>query len=296
MRVFILTALVMAAFAANSLLNRAAVGGDQIGALSFALVRTASGALALCAIVAARRRFEWPSGNALAVGALSLSTYMIGFSLAYRELDAGAGALILFGGVQLTMFAGALAGGERPQVRRWTGTALALAGLAWMVWPASGAEIQPVHAGLMGLAAAGWGIYSLNGRRTGDPLSATTANFVLGAPLCAIAVLLSPPGSEVNMTAYGAVLAVISGAVMSALGYALLYVLLPQIAASAAAVSQLTVPVIALAGGAVLLGEIPDITTVASAGLVLGGVALGTIGLRASGTAPPHRTSGSRGS
>ena len=46
MRLFLLAALTMVAFAANSVLNRWAVGLGHIGAVEFACIRLAAGALA----------------------------------------------------------------------------------------------------------------------------------------------------------------------------------------------------------------------------------------------------------
>ncbi len=287
-RLGLLVAAVMVAFAANSLLNRAAVGGGEIGALTFALVRTVAGAIALAALVAVRRGVRLPPPRVTAVGALSLATYMIGFSLAYLRLDAGIGALMLFGGVQLTMFAGGLLGGERPAVRRWIGSAVALAGLAWMFWPTHGVEVDPLAALAMGAAALGWGVYSLNGRRSKDPLAATAANFVLAAPLCLVATMLAPNATPA--TSHGVLLAVVSGAVTSGLGYALWYAVLPRLSATAASLTQPSVPVIVLLGGAILLGEAIAPATVLAAALVLGGVAFGSLPARR------QRTIGSSGS
>ena len=282
LRLGALVALVMTAFAANSLLNRAAVGPGQIDALTFAAVRTGAGAITLAALVLlGGRRWHQPPA-ALAIGALSLVTYMVCFSLAYRRLDAGVGALILFGGVQLTMFAGGVIGGERPRPARVAGALLALAGLAWMVWPHGGARIDPDFAGLMALAALGWGIYSLNGRRTTDALAATAGNFVAAAPICVLAVLvLGHPDIAPSATGIG--LAVVSGAVTSGLGYALWYAVLPRLEASLAALAQLTVPVIAMAGGMALLDERVGPATLMAAALVLAGVALGSLAGRRKG-------------
>jgi hypothetical protein len=90
----------------------------------------------------------------------------VGFSTAYIAIDAGIGALILFGGVQLTMFAGAVLAGEAMAARRWIGAALAMAGLAWLVWPA-GAVVLPLPAVLAMLARrwAGGSIRSWGGAR-----------------------------------------------------------------------------------------------------------------------------------
>ena len=61
MRLFLLTALTMLAFAANSVLNRWAVGPGHIGAVEFAVVRLLAGALVLAGLVLWHRRgLAWP--------------------------------------------------------------------------------------------------------------------------------------------------------------------------------------------------------------------------------------------
>ncbi|RMD94411.1 MAG: DMT family transporter [Alphaproteobacteria bacterium] len=297
-------ALTMAAFAANSLLNRAALTGGSIGALDFAALRTVSGALCLLAVVAMRRRHgggaapgraRRPIGEQL-VGAGSLLGYMIGFSLAYLGLDAGAGALILFGAVQLTMFAGAALGGARPPLRHWIGAVLALAGLAWLSWPQPGAALRLWPALEMAFAGVSWGIYSLAGRRAADPLQTTASNFALAAPLLLLAAAAAHlSGSELWPGVEGLALAVVCGALTSGLGYAMWYSVLPRLAASTAGVLQLTAPVLAALGGAVLLGEAFGLRLVIAAALVLGGVGL-TIAGPVRRRPRPQRRSGSSGS
>jgi drug/metabolite transporter (DMT)-like permease len=273
-RLAALVAVVMVAFAANSVLNRMAVGPGLIGATDFALIRAVAGAAMLGLLVLARHSRLPLMSRRRVPGALGLAVYLVGFSTAYLAIDAGVGALILFGGVQLTMFAGAVLAGEAMAARRWIGAGLAMGGLAWLVWP-SGAVALPLPAVLSMLAAAlGWGIYSLVGRRATDPLAETAANFVLAAPLCAV-VLLAWPGPGAEMTAGGVALAVLSGAVTSGLGYALWYSVLPRLEASVSGLVQLSVPVIAMAGGAVLLGEAVSLRSVGAALVTLGGIAYG---------------------
>ena len=275
MRLFLLTALTMAAFAANSVLNRWAVGPGHIGAMEFACLRLTAGAVVLVALVVWRRGgLAWPGLPGRVPGVLGLSAYLIGFSLAYRGLDAGTGALVLFGAVQVTMFAGALISREAVPGRRWAGAGLALIGLALIAVPGTGG-IVPL--GLMALAGLGWGIYSLAGRAATDPLAATAWNFLLALPL------VLPLGLTLGLDrpdATGIALAVGSGAVTSGLGYALWYAVLPQLGAARAAVAQLTVPVIAALGGAVLLAEAPGLRFWLASALVLGGVALASLPYR----------------
>lgn len=272
MQTLLLTSVVMVAFAANSLLNRAGVAGAGMDPVLFGILRLGAGAVCLALLARATRRVVTlrPSAGR-AIGAGSLLLYIFGFSLAYRALDAGAGALILFGTVQVTMFAGALLAREALPARRWAGMALAFAGLAWLLWPGAGARLPLVESGFMVAAGIGWGLYSLAGRGAADPLAETAANFIWAAPLAALGLLA---GVEGPVTGGGLALAVVSGAIASGLGYALWYAILPRLGASRAAVAQLSVPVIALAGGALLLGEVPAMRVMLAALVVLGGIAL----------------------
>lgn len=279
MRLFVLVALTMVAFAANSVLNRMALAGGQIGPGGFAAIRLVAGGLALLALV------RWQEGRVALgeafrpAGAVTLLIYVLGFSYAYLTLDAGVGALILFGGVQITMFAGALIGGERPPARRWLGAAVAFGGLCWLLWPGGRTAPDLGGAVLMVAAAVGWGLFSLIGRGVRRPTAATAAAFVMAAPIAIVVLVVHPDGQAV--TGFGVQLAVVSGVLTSGLGYALWYAVLPRLAVSTAAVAQLTVPILAMAGGNVVLSEPVTARFVIAAALVLGGVALSLIVTRA---------------
>jgi len=277
MRLFLLTSLTMIAFAANSILNRVALADGDMDPIGFGVLRLVSGASMLGLLMIWQRRSLSLRGAGRGIGTMSLLVYNFGFSLAYQVLDAGLGALILFGMVQITMFAGSWIGGERPGAQRWAGAALAFAGLCWLLWPGQGLAPSVWHAVLMAAAGVGWGVYSLNGRRAGSPLADTGGNFILASVIALFgygALLLSPETYAAPPTAFGVGMAVLSGAVTSGLGYALWYSVLPQLRGSTASVAQLTVPVIAIAAGSVLLSETVGLRLVIAAALVLGGVLL----------------------
>ncbi|HLQ20432.1 MAG TPA: DMT family transporter, partial [Tabrizicola sp.] len=228
-----------------------------------------------------RRAVLWPRGWPILVGVGGLTLYLVGFSLAYLNLEAATGALVLFGSVQVTMFAGALALREPVPLRRWLGSGVALVGLYALAAPT--AEGAPHASAMLMMAAAGsgWGAYSLAGRGQKDAQAATAVNFILAVPVMGVLYtgglgwldFMVTEEETINL-AWGLILAVISGAVTSGLGYALWYAILPQLGAARAAVAQLTVPVIAALGGAVLLAEVPGVRFWLAAALVLGGVAL----------------------
>lgn len=269
MKLLLLTALTMTAFAANSVLNRAGVAGAGMDPLAFGVVRLASGAVALAAIVAWQRRGFAVGGVGRAVAVGGLLAYIFGFSVAYRGLDAGLGALLLFGVVQVTMFGGALVAREAVPANRWIGAAVAMAGLVWLLWPSDAVSVPLGAALAMAIAGVGWGIYSLQGRLETDATQATAMNFLCAAPV-ALAVWLIL--GESGMPAAGVALAVVSGVITSGLGYALWYAILPSLGATRAGVAQLSVPVIAMAGGMVFLGEPVSWKFVGAAVLVIAGV------------------------
>jgi len=266
-----LGALAMVAFAANSLLARLALAEDGAGAWSFTLIRIGAGALVL-AVLARHRLTHAGSWR----GAASLLVYVAGFSYAYLALDAGLGALILFATVQLTMIGWALLRGDRLGILQWSGLALALAALAWLLSP-GGAGTAPLAIAAMLAAGIGWGAYSLIGRGATEPTAATAGNF-LRAGL--IALMLTPlvliAAPEAVPSGTGLLAAVASGALASGLGYAIWYAALPGLSRAQAGALQLSVPPLAAIGGTVFLSEpltgrlvLATLAILAGVGLVL---------------------------
>lgn len=268
------TCFALIAFAANSLLCRQALGRSAIDAASFSTIRLVSGAVALLLIARSLRRGSGDIGGSWLSAAL-LFLYAVPFSYAYITLTAGTGALILFGAVQATMLAAALLSGERPHVLQWIGLVLALGGLVFLVLPGLAAP-APVGCVLMAIAGVAWGVYSLRGRGAPDPLSETTGNFARAVPLALGVSILAARHAEVS--AGGAMLAVVSGALTSGVGYVAWYAALAGLTATRAASVQLSVPVLAAAGGVAFLAERITLRLVVSAIVILGGVALAMIG------------------
>lgn len=273
----ILTGCTLIAFAANSLLTRMALGAGSIDAASFMTLRLASGAIMLSVIMATIQRKpvvplqgKWPA-------ALMLFLYAVTFSFAYLQLAAGTGALILFGAVQVTMILIALKQGEKPQPMEWLGLSFALAGLVYLVSP--GLAAPPLlGSALMVMAGIAWGIYSLLGRGTKDPVAYTTANFVRTVPLVVVVSVVSV--SQLHLTQTGIILALLSGALASGVGYAIWYAALRGLTATRAATVQLAVPVIASIGGILFLQETLTLRVSLASLLILGGIGLAVIGRR----------------
>lgn len=268
LRIRAATLLAMIAFAANSLLCRLALRDTQIDPASFTAIRLAAGAFALWLLLRPWRR---PAIGGSWRAAFALFGYAAAFSYAYRSLSASTGALLLFGAVQLTMFAGAWRGGER--ISRWQagGIAIAFGGLLALLLP--GIHAPPISGALlMALAGVAWGWYSLLGRGVTDPLSATAGNFLRCLPI--VVVLSVATAASANYDPLGVICAIASGALASGVGYAIWYTALRGLTANQAASVQLSVPVIAAIGGIALLGESPSWRLAFAGAAVLGGIAL----------------------
>ncbi|AKS46375.1 EamA-like transporter family protein [Octadecabacter temperatus] len=271
MQLFALIAVTMCAFAANSILARAGVFTFEMEPLLFAGVRLASGAAMLAVLVLMRGGWARVS-RARVITASTLLLYLVPFSIAYLTLPSGVGALILFGIVQITMFGGSYLAGTQPNARQWVGMAVAMAGLGWLLWPTESMTLDVMGVVFMVVSGFGWGVFSMRGRGSQDPLGDMALSFALCAPVALVLMLIGT-----GWSLGGLICAVLSGAVMSGLGYALWYRVLPQVAATTSAVAQLSVPVIAIVAGAILLNETITLDVVVASAVVLGGIAVSVL-------------------
>jgi len=277
-KLFILGALAMLAFAGNSILNRFALVDGEVGAWSFTLIRLLSGALMLAFLSGFRvRGGSW-------VGAVSLLVYAAGFSFAYLALDAGLGALILFTMVQFTMMGRGVATGERLGTVQCLGALTAFGAMIWLLWPTengNGGAVPLWAVASMSAAGMGWGVYSLIGRGVAAPLLVTAGNFARAA---LIALLLSLPIffvlPEAQPKGTAILAAVTSGAITSAMGYAIWYAALQGLSRMQAGIMQLSVPALAALGGVMFLGEMLTPRLMISTLLILAGVGVATLSRR----------------
>ena len=268
-KLVLLAALAMTAFAANSLLCRMALVETDIDPASFTFWRLTSGALMLTLLLVMRNQKPLQEGNM--ASAIALFVYAAGFSFAYISMTTGAGALLLFGAVQVTMISWGLFKGERMSALQWGGFLLALIGLILLLLP--NAAVPQLSSALMMLAAGiAWGVYSLKGKGAKFPIEATAGNFIRATPLALVLLVIFWPGGEFH--AEGMAYAVASGAIASALGYALWYSILVHIAAIKAATLQLSVPVLAVFAGWLFLDEPVTLRIILSSLAVIGGVAM----------------------
>jgi drug/metabolite transporter (DMT)-like permease len=261
----------MLAFAGNSIICRLALRDANIDPATFTSLRLFSGAITLLLIFGVGGQVTSLQKHGSWSSALMLFLYAVCFSYAYISLDAGVGALILFAFVQGTMIAIGICSGDRPSAAEWVGWVVAFAGLVWLLLP--GIAAPPLRgAGLMAVAGIAWGVYSMRGRRESNALASTTTNFAMSVTFALLLTLATYAYASFGMR--GILLAVLSGALTSGVGYVIWYAALEHLSAMRAAMVQLTVPLIAAAGGVLLLDEPLSIRLIVASALVLGGISL----------------------
>jgi drug/metabolite transporter (DMT)-like permease len=287
-RTLLLTATAMLCFAANSLLCRLALAPGSIDPASFTSVRVASACAMLGLVVWLKLRRLPRLREAKPRSIAALFGYLVFFSFAYVRLDAGSGALILFGAVQLTMFVIALREGEPFPPLAWLGLSIAVSGLIWLLLPGASAP-DPLGALLMALSGVCWGLFSLFARGASDPVETNATNF-LGCLIPALLLNLAIAG-EMHASPHGLALALASGAVASGLGYVIWYLALAGLPATRAATVQLSVPAIAAIGGVIFLSEPLSLRLVIASVAMLGGIA---IVLAQRGNARPAKSAASQ--
>lgn len=273
MSTFLLTAIAMLAFAANSLLCRLALAAGLIDAGSFTLIRLLSGAVTLIVIMLLRGnwRSQISTTRFSLLAGVALFGYAALFSFAYIKLAAGTGALLLFGAVQLTLLALYWWQGQRFKLLELIGIAVSLLGFAWLMLP-SATRPDVWSALLMVLSGICWAGFTALGKQAPTPSSGITWGFITAS---IFGLLLSPLLLEsIHVTLQGVVLAVASGAIASGCGYVLWYQVMQKLTLLQAAVSQLSVPAIALVLGSALLSEPLTTHSIITSAIILGGIAL----------------------
>jgi drug/metabolite transporter (DMT)-like permease len=270
---FLLTVIVMIAFAANSLLCRAALMDGLSDAGSFTLIRLISGAATLIffLFVTGTWKTEKPTSRFRILAGLTLFGYAVLISYAYLNMAAGTGALLLFGAVQLTLLTLHWWQGERFKPLEITGITVSIIGFAWLMLPSA---TRPDIWSTILIVVSGicWALFTALGKHAPSPSSGIAWGFIAAS---VISLLVSPILlTSVTITLKGVMLAVSSGALTSGLGYLLWYHVIQKLSLLQAAVSQLSVPVLALVLGSIILGETLSFHSILTSSIILSGIAL----------------------
>lgn len=298
-KIIICTIFALLAFAGNSVLCRMALGENTIDAASFTAIRLMSGIVILFVFLlfglVFKKQTEASDPQILVsktsaskgswFAASLLFIYAATFSYGYISLDTGVGALILFGAVQITMVVAGLISGNKLHYTEWLGLLIAFAGFVYLVIPSL---TTPSLTGfiLMTVSGIAWGLYTLIGRHSKQAINDTAYNFLRTSPFVLVLIIVifasvsadMESSSALYLTVEGVVLAVLSGAIASGLGYAVWYIAIGGLSVTQAAVVQLFVPIVAAIGGVIFTSEVITLRLVESSALVLGGILMVILG------------------
>jgi len=263
-----------------------ALGDGAIDAASFTILRLLSAIIMLGIILI----FYQPKGDNKSSNygswssALMLFIYATSFSFAYVLLPTATGALILFGAVQITIIVMHMVAGNRLHISEWLGLLLAFGGFVYLLLP--GLSTPPLT-GFLLMAAAGiaWGFYTIKGKQSVNPLRDTAFNFGRTFPFIIVLAILFM--QQNHLTTTGVILAIVSGAIASGIGYTLWYMALEGLSAIEAAVVQLLVPLLAAGGGIWFVSETISLRLVLAGLMVLGGMMVVILGHSRIITQPP---------
>ena len=275
------TVFALFAFAANSVLCRLALGTNAIDATSFTTIRLLSGIAILFVLIQLTRLIQKPTKDLKLqskgswLSAAMLFIYAVAFSFGYISLDTGTGALILFGAVQITMILSNVVSGNKLHLSEWLGLALAFTGFVYLIMPS---VTTPSLTGfvLMSISGMAWAFYTLLGRKSKNALNDTAFNFLRTVPFIFILMVFSLHSLYVSSS--GIMLAILSGAIASGVGYFVWYIALAGLSVTQAAVLQLFVPIIAALGGVIFTSELITVRLIESSALVLGGILMVILG------------------
>lgn len=157
----------------------------------------------------------------------------------------------------------------------WIGVTTASIGFIYLILPTI---TTPSINGfiLMTISGVSWGLYTLKGRGSKNPLMDTTYNFLRAIPFVILLAILTM--NNFNYSLEGVILAIVSGAITSGLGYTIWYIALGSLSSTQAAVTQLSVPIIAAIGGVIFVSETITIRLMVSAAIVLSGILMVVLG------------------
>ena len=221
------------------------------------------------------RQLPWPL---VAIAGIGMAAYNLAFFAGVRATGVAVGTAVALGSGPI--WAGLLQalGGQRPPLRWWGGTGLAVAGGVLMVGGGDSGHAQPVTAlglGLCLLAGLSYAVYALVNKRlvaAAAPAPVTFAVFTLAAWIALpMAAWIAGP---VQLTSRDLLIAGYLGVVATGVAYLLFSHALRHISAATSVTLALAEPVTAFVLAVLVVGERPGWAAAGGGLLVLAGLLL----------------------
>ena len=249
------------------------------GPLTVALIRVMLGCLILAAAAIWRGR-ALPRGlriwlTLLVMGALNNAIPFALICWGQTHIESGLTAILNAMTPIFTVLAAHAAGQERLTLRRLAGVGLGFLGVAVLIGPESLRHLDPTNLAEIAvlLAAVSYAFAGIWGRRLRElPIDAAAAGMLGGSTLLLLplALMLEHPWRISPTPASLAALAAL-GALSTAVAYLLYFRLLRRVGPTNLLLVTFLLPIVALALGAVFLGEHIEIGDLAGLALILAG-------------------------
>ncbi|MFD1160674.1 DMT family transporter [Roseovarius aestuarii] len=222
-----------------------------------------------------------PRGQLLALFGIALISAALQYSLTFtglKGLDAGVAALVVQLEVPFLVLVGAVFLREKPGLRKWAGIAVAFFGVYQIAGePQISAALGSVLLVISGAFVWAIGQAMIRKLKDIDGLTVTAWIAVMAAPqLFAVSLAVESDHWQAIQSAGWVVWATVLylGLVMTALGYGLWYTLIRRNPVSQVAPFLLLLPLFAVLGGVVFLGESMTMTVMIGGAIVIAGVAI----------------------
>ena len=270
--------VIIVSFAVNSIITRYLVSNGLVGPFPLTVIRFLSGfvTLQLLALGLPGRLARTKPGFRELAGALFLGLYAFAISFGYVFVPAGAGALVFYSMVVITMSTYSVAAdGERISLQLILGQALGILGIFIITLRGVGSASLPGVA-LMAVTGTSWGLYSVYGRKSGSYFGYTYNSFLLFGVASLVLVGLVTPltgtGQWTNIDARTLALSLYMGMLSTAVSYIVWNSVLKKVSASQGGLAQLLVPVLTAVMGVIFLSEGVTLELMAGGALILAGI------------------------
>ena len=270
--------VIIFSFSFNSIITRYLVSGNLVGPFPLTIIRFVSGfvTLQLMATGFSGRFKRTKASTRDLAAALFLGLYAFAISFGYFFIPAGAGALVFYGMVVITMSSYSVArDGERLTLRVIIGLVLGILGIATLTFSRIGAiSVQGVA--LMALTGTSWGLYSVYGKKSGSSFGYTYNSFLLfgiaNAVLAVAGTSLTGTPQWTGIAIPSLALALYMGMISTALSYVVWNAVLRRVTASMGGLVQLLVPVLTAVMGVLFLSEGISLSLLVGGALILSGI------------------------
>ncbi|MDA4124059.1 MAG: DMT family transporter [Thaumarchaeota archaeon] len=270
--------VIIFSFSINSIITRYLVSGNLVGPFPLTIIRFVSGFVTLQLMITGfSGRFKKTKARARDLaGALFLGLYAFAISFGYFFIPAGAGALVFYGMVVITMSSYSVArDGEKLTLRLLIGIVLGFLGIVILTFGGIGAiSVQGVA--LMALTGASWGLYSVHGRKSDSSFGYTYNSFLLfgivGSVLALASASLTGTQQWTGISIPSLALVLYMGMISTALSYVVWNSVLRRVTASLGGLVQLLVPVLTALMGVFFLSEGISLALVVGGVLILSGI------------------------